>query len=229
MGAVSQGNEPSMEDILSSIRKIISDDETSGAEQMTDAAMSEEDAGRELSQDDLDKLFDDAPAMSEPAPKPVKAVEPEDIDVLELTQEEKVVETSPSHKIVEGLADEGKEESGDIVFLEEEDTDAFGMGLGAASTSAFSELSSSLQDGLLGPARAGDKTQGETLMSSATDQVVSSAFNGLANTVLSKNARTLEDLVAEILRPMLKGWLDQHLPTVVERLVRQEIDRISRK
>ncbi|SDR09402.1 DUF2497 domain-containing protein [Pseudovibrio sp. Tun.PSC04-5.I4] len=229
MGAVSQGNEPSMEDILSSIRKIISDDETSGAEQMADAAMSEEDAGRELSQDDLDKLFDDAPGMPEPAPKPVKIEEPEDVDVLELTQEEKVDEKSPSLKIVEGLADEDREDSGDIAFLEEDSSDAFGMGLGAESTSAFSAMSSSLQDGLLGSARSAGETQGETLISSATDQVVSSAFNGLANTVLSKNARTLEDLVAEMLRPMLKGWLDQHLPTVVERLVRQEIDRISRK
>ncbi len=65
MGAVSQGNEPSMEDILSSIRKIISDDEASDAKQMTDDVLSEADANRELSQDDLDKLFDDAPAAME--------------------------------------------------------------------------------------------------------------------------------------------------------------------
>ena len=39
-----------------------------------------------------------------------------------------------------------------------------------------------------------------------------SAFNALANTVLSNNARTLEDLVKEMLRPMLKTWLDDNLP-----------------
>ena len=55
-----------------------------------------------------------------------------------------------------------------------------------------------------------------------------SAFNTLAQTVLVQNARTLEDLVREMLRPMLKGWLDDNLPAMVERLVRAEIERVSR-
>jgi cell pole-organizing protein PopZ len=38
--------------------------------------------------------------------------------------------------------------------------------------------------------------------------------------------RTLEDLVREMLRPMLQSWLDQHLPGIVERLVREEIARV---
>ncbi|WP_420135539.1 PopZ family protein [Rhodopseudomonas sp.] len=66
------------------------------------------------------------------------------------------------------------------------------------------------------------------IMSRATMSAVESAFNSLANTVLSNNARTLEDLVKEMLRPMLKSWLDDNLPTLVERIVRQEIERVSR-
>jgi len=66
------------------------------------------------------------------------------------------------------------------------------------------------------------------LMSSATTAAVDSAFNALAQTVLVHNARTLEDLVREMLRPMLKVWLDDNLPGMVERLVRAEIDRVSR-
>ena len=54
------------------------------------------------------------------------------------------------------------------------------------------------------------------------------AFNTLANTVLSNNARTLEDLVKEMLRPMLKSWLDDNLPGLVERIVKAEIERVSR-
>ena len=50
----------------------------------------------------------------------------------------------------------------------------------------------------------------------------------LAQTVLVQNARTLEDLVREMLRPMLKTWLDENLPNMVERLVRAEIERVSR-
>jgi hypothetical protein len=66
------------------------------------------------------------------------------------------------------------------------------------------------------------------LISNATSAAVDSAFNALAQTVLVQNARTLEDLVREMLRPMLKSWLDDNLPGMVERLVRAEIERVSR-
>jgi cell pole-organizing protein PopZ len=66
------------------------------------------------------------------------------------------------------------------------------------------------------------------LMSGHTSAAVDSAFNALAQTVLVQNARTLEDLVREMLRPMLKTWLDDNLPGMVERLVRAEIERVSR-
>ena len=46
--------------------------------------------------------------------------------------------------------------------------------------------------------------------------------------MLVQNARTLEDLVREMLRPMLKTWLDDNLPGMVERLVRAEIERVAR-
>jgi cell pole-organizing protein PopZ len=71
---------------------------------------------------------------------------------------------------------------------------------------------------------AGDRP----LLSSNTSVAVDSAFNALAQSVLVQNSRTLEDLVREMLRPMLKAWLDDNLPAVVERLVRAEIERVSR-
>jgi cell pole-organizing protein PopZ len=66
------------------------------------------------------------------------------------------------------------------------------------------------------------------LLSAATTTAVNSAFNVLAQTVLVQNARTLDDLVKEMLRPLLKSWLDDNLPGLVERLVRAEIERVSR-
>ncbi len=66
------------------------------------------------------------------------------------------------------------------------------------------------------------------LLSGSATAAVDSAFNSLAQTVLVHNARTLEDLVREMLRPMLKTWLDDNLPGMVERLVRAEIERVSR-
>src|SRR5258708_2841211 len=66
------------------------------------------------------------------------------------------------------------------------------------------------------------------LMSSHTSAAVDSAFNALAQTVLVQNARTLEDLVKEMLRPLLKSWLDDNLPGMVERIVKAEIERVAR-
>jgi cell pole-organizing protein PopZ len=66
------------------------------------------------------------------------------------------------------------------------------------------------------------------LISNETIAAVDSAFNTLAHTVIGQNARTLEDLVREMLRPMLKSWLDDNLPGMVERIVRAEIERVSR-
>ena len=66
------------------------------------------------------------------------------------------------------------------------------------------------------------------ILSRSTVSAVESAFNTLAHTVLSNNARTLEDLVKEMLRPMLKSWLDDNLPGMVERIVKLEIERVSR-
>jgi uncharacterized protein len=68
----------------------------------------------------------------------------------------------------------------------------------------------------------------EQLISRETNNAVHSAFDALAQTVLVHNARTLEDMVREMLRPILKVWLDDNLPRVVERLVRAEIERAQR-
>jgi uncharacterized protein len=66
------------------------------------------------------------------------------------------------------------------------------------------------------------------LVSAATSAAVDSAFGALARSVELRNSRTLEEVVGEMLRPMLKAWLDDNLPGLVERLVRAEIERISR-
>jgi len=54
-----------------------------------------------------------------------------------------------------------------------------------------------------------------------------SAWGALAQSVLAENVRTLQDLVQEMLRPMLRSWLGDNLPTLVERLVRAEIERLA--
>jgi cell pole-organizing protein PopZ len=68
----------------------------------------------------------------------------------------------------------------------------------------------------------------EPLVSRATDASVGQAFDLLAHTVLTGTPRPIEDVVREMLRPMLRMWLDDNLPTIVERLVRAEIERVAR-
>jgi cell pole-organizing protein PopZ len=66
------------------------------------------------------------------------------------------------------------------------------------------------------------------LLSPSATAAVDTSFHALAHTVLVQNTSTLEDIVREMLRPMLKTWLDDNLPVLVERLVRAEIERVSR-
>jgi uncharacterized protein len=80
-----------------------------------------------------------------------------------------------------------------------------------------------------GGSDAAGPTPDGSLLSARTTAAVDTAFHSLAHTVISQNPRTLEDLVRDMLKPMLKEWLDANLPDMVERLVRAEIERVSRR
>ena len=66
------------------------------------------------------------------------------------------------------------------------------------------------------------------LMSPRSDSQISASFDDLAKTMIEGNARKLDETVEELLRPMLKTWLESNLPQMVERMVREEIERVSR-
>jgi cell pole-organizing protein PopZ len=66
------------------------------------------------------------------------------------------------------------------------------------------------------------------LVSPATDAAVATSFNALFASQVLPNPEMLAELAREMLRPMLKAWLDDNLPVMVERLVRAEIERVAR-
>ena len=68
----------------------------------------------------------------------------------------------------------------------------------------------------------------EALISEPLGASVMSAFETLAATVVLQNTPMLEGVMRDLLRPMLKTWLDDNLPALVERLVRTEIERVAR-
>ncbi len=66
------------------------------------------------------------------------------------------------------------------------------------------------------------------LLSSASGARVGASFEALAESLMLRDPEMIERVAREMLRPMLKAWLDDNLPVVVERLVRVEIERIAR-
>ncbi|MGD9740149.1 MAG: DUF2497 domain-containing protein [Bauldia sp.] len=76
--------------------------------------------------------------------------------------------------------------------------------------------------------RATPSVPGETLLSAEADDAIGSAFDQLTDAMTAQPPRSLEDLVQEMMRPMLKDWLDDNLPKLVERVVREEIQRVTR-
>lgn len=66
------------------------------------------------------------------------------------------------------------------------------------------------------------------LMSSDAAASITAHFQQLAATMLINDSGLLQEYAREMLRPMLKAWLDDNLPVLVERLVRAEIERVAR-
>lgn len=66
------------------------------------------------------------------------------------------------------------------------------------------------------------------LVSPAVSEQVARSFGDLALAVDSSSRRSFDEIAEDMLRPMLHEWLDDNLPTLVERLVREEIERVAR-
>ena len=81
---------------------------------------------------------------------------------------------------------------------------------------------------VLARAPFGEAERPNRLLSGSTGDQVAASFGTLTRTVAS-NTRSMEDVVTDVLRPMLKSWLDDNLPELVERLVRAEIERVARQ
>jgi hypothetical protein len=66
------------------------------------------------------------------------------------------------------------------------------------------------------------------LLSDEAGLSISQSFHALTHAYLAKNMPPLDETIRDMLRPMLKSWLDDNLPSIVERLVRAEIERVAR-
>ncbi len=79
-----------------------------------------------------------------------------------------------------------------------------------------------------GRASAPDAHGRPAIVSEQTGRQVAAAFGELSDAFASRSKKTFDEMAEEMLRPMLQDWLDNNLPTLVERLVREEIERVAR-
>lgn len=73
---------------------------------------------------------------------------------------------------------------------------------------------------------------GEPILSPVAAAASLEALSSLSKLVVKPEvpgSDTLEGLVREMLKPLLKDWLDAHLPEIVERMVAQEVTRLTRQ
>jgi cell pole-organizing protein PopZ len=169
--------EPSMEEILASIRRIISDDGDPNAAKPAAAA----------------------PATAAPAPAPAPAAAPPSSDVLELTE---IVEDTPPPAAAPPKPAATPAPQPPTRTPMSADENLVSSGASAAAGGALANL--------MAAKRQADRPQVDNPMPIGNPGI------------------TLEQIVREEMRPMLKAWLDQNLPGMVERLVQREIQRITR-
>ena len=106
----------------------------------------------------------------------------------------------------------------------------------AASTPVFASEHSQPEDAVETPepaTTAALSTGAETgarpsIISDSTGRQVAAAFGELSEAFAASRRRSFDEMAEEMLRPMLQDWLDNNLPTLVERLVREEIERVAR-
>jgi cell pole-organizing protein PopZ len=227
-----KSQEPSMEEILASIRRIIADDDASKSAPPRPAeppqAAAPAPAARPAPPPQAPppappRVTPPEPSLDEAEaadPEPMAEVEDQASDILDLT--EQMAAPMPQPAPAPKPAPQFRTIDGNFDVSYEEERSAPQMPMPAPQMPEARAPFPSEDNPYHGDGRSNQ------LLSGVTSAAVDSAFNTLAQTVLVQNARTLEDLVREMLRPMLKAWLDDNLPGMVERLVRAEIERVSR-
>lgn len=223
--------EPSMEEILASIRRIIADDEAKPAAAENPAPAAATPPPKAEPQPAAAKPVMKSPQPVAPSatsaaapklpPKPATSNNQDDIDSLLASLDQ----ATPASEIRPSQPDGEVFELTDDMALSDPAAGAAFRKVDPQDDVEFTEAAARPPSREPMPI---DTAPMQPIISGTTMRAVESAFNSLANTVLSNNARTLEDLVKEMLRPMLKSWLDDNLPGLVERIVKAEIERVSR-
>ncbi len=240
-----------MEEILSSIRRIIADEETEDSkpdeerERASAAAEHSELDALEILDDDDDDDADDVNDVLEltsvvdddggivelgatsSAPTPLEIVE----DPIDDEDDIEIDDMPTIGNLIEAEVSEPEPEQNlpeiSLSPLQEDEPDLNPVNTMEAITIQEDE-----------PAVSTKKAESEALLSTGTASTTTGAFAKLSKafrptpveeSVADGAGRTVEQFIEDMARPMLKEWLDENMPAIVERLVQKEIQKIARR
>lgn len=222
-------HEPSMEEILSSIRRIIADEEAEESQP---------------EDDELGVAEARAEALNEDAEALATAAEDEDAeDVLELTRVVRdggeVVDLKAAGAVATGFYGEPMP-APESEPAPETDRDEIDLAPLDEAPDRESQIPTWHEAKQKEPTAVETKSAaiGAELVSATVASAATGAFARLSDavhktppeeSVADDSGRTIEQFVEDMIRPLLKEWLDENLPPIVERLVQREIQKIARR
>lgn len=197
--------EPTMEEILSSIRRIISEDDEPPVEKAEEEPVS------------VDEILD-----AEPEPEPVAEVEPE-------PEPEPAPEPAP---VPEPTPEPESEDDDDVLELDqmlEEDGSITDLSGGEGDDDlVFEDEPVPMPEPPPMPAPDMGRLISDHAAADASASLAALTRQVTAQRDISvPTLRTLEDITKELLRPMLKEWLDANLPSITQRIVEREIAKLA--
>jgi cell pole-organizing protein PopZ len=222
-----------MEEILASIRRIISenDEEQEAKKRIEDtpSASSAPVAAAAAVLELTDMVTEDGTVVSLSAEH--EALEDEVVEIVETeiveteivgdeAETEIAAEALDSNPMDDVIASVGQADSVEVTMENPKD-DSVEF---AASNDSTQKSGAPMDDGLVSAATAAAATATFAQLARTLSQEPTAAGN-----MALGSGRTLEDLVKEMLRPLLKEWLDKNLPPMVEHMVRRELDRMTRR
>ncbi len=227
--------EPTMEEILASIRRIISenDEEQETKKRIETTPVSPAPVAAAVAVLELtDMVTDDGTVVSLTTGQQDAAAEDDAKDeiveteiveteiVEDAAKDEVAAEVPVSNPMDEVVASVGQVDSMEVTMENPKD-DSVEF---AASHEQTKKSGAAMDEGLVSAATAAAATATFAQLARTMSQEPETAGN-----MALGSGRTLEDLVKEMIRPMLKEWLDKNLPPMVEHMVRRELDRMTRR
>lgn len=252
-GLSSATREPSMEEILASIRRIIEESDTARPDDVPPAAVNSDMPAQTTSNLQVEDNLESDEAELAPrqgiAVTPVQKMpeamfsprlpdvesEPHETNKPEAKSPAEAVAPAPQILAEEELlvaeqvaekpaAPSQPDTSANMRFAEPASVPESGPAVKSSMPIAIDEFETNMEEEV-----SLDLAQAlEPILSESTERQVSAAFEDLSFAVRSEQRRSFDEIAQGIMRPLLQDWLDNNLPTLVERLVREEIERVAR-